>query len=162
MPPHTVLALFADQPTARRVERALAEAPFAHERSVLAIPTGEHPEAEDLGSDSRLVERGFADLLMEHGLPEDKSGAYAHGVQEGGAVLLLTGLSAEDAAAAADLLRQHRPADPARRLAALQEHGHGGYNPVANPFADEEEQVSDPTRYADDHPAEEVAVVYVM
>jgi hypothetical protein len=160
MPPHTVLALFADQPTARRVEQALVEAPFAHGWSVLALPVSEHPEAEALGSDSDLVQTGFAEVLREHGVPPDKSEAYAEGLREGGAAVLLPGLSAEEAQAAADLLRQYRPADPARRLAALQAHGHGGYTPVANPFADE--AAADSARYADDHPAEDVAVVYVM
>jgi len=162
MSTHTLLAVFADPVTARRVERGLAEASFAHRRTVLAPHPDPLPDGDVLGSDSRVVHDGFDAALTEAGVPEDRVSAYAEGVREGGALIVLSGLDTSEAETAAEALCQYRPADPARRLAMLAAHGHAGYAPVANPFPEDEEETEEPPRFADDHPAEEVAVVYVM
>lgn len=165
----TVIGLFNDLPTAQRVERALEEADFPHDRIFLAAhdATGTLGRSRGAvsgvasGIGSSLFTGDFVETLAENGVPRDKAALYAEGIRRGGAAVLLLRLADEDAERAAAVLRRHRPIDPARRLQAYQDHGYGGYSPVASPFSEEEVE-AERTRYADDHHGEDVAVVYVM
>lgn len=164
--PNTVIGLFDNVGTARRVEEALERADFLRERVFLAAipePTalgGEGVPVTPPTDDERFWKGDLAATLAEHGVPPDRAQAYADGIRDGGAAVLLLDLDDEEAERAARVLLSHRPVDPTHRLRAFHEHGHGGYNPVASPFDD----TSAPTRnpLADDHPRDGVAVVYVM
>lgn len=147
--PNTVIGLFANLAVAHQVERALEEeAHFAHDRILVAASgsTGRAPEGN-----------AFVEALVEHGVPRERARLYAEGVRAGGAAVILFDLDEEGIEAATRILRRHRPLNPERRLATHHETGYPGYAPVAQPFSGEPVP-----RFADEHPAEDVGVVYVM
>lgn len=165
----TVIGLFDDRTTARRVEQELESAQFPQERILLAVTAPQHalagegiPVVEPQGPAERMVsEEDMTTILQENGVAADKARLYAAVIRERGAAVILPGLDDEIAARAARLMLDNRPADPTRRLEAFHELGFGGYNPAANPFSvDGAETERNP--YADEHHSEQVAVVYVM
>jgi hypothetical protein len=163
--PSTVIGLFDNLATAQRVEEALERADFLRERIFLAAipePTAAGGEGVPVPppTGNQLPHGDLKATLVEHGVPEDRAQAYAEGIRDGGAAVLLLNLDDEHAERAARVLLSHRPIDPSHRLRAFHEHGRGGYNPVASPFNDTNAPARNPL--ADDHPRDGVAVVYVM
>jgi len=167
--PRTVIGLFDDRITARRVEQELESAQFSHERILLAVTAPQHalagegiPVIERHGEDDRTVSRDeMVSILQEHGVDPDKARLYAAAIAERGAAVILRGLAEEDSERAARIMLQNRPADPSRRLEAFHELGFGGYNAAANPFAEDGVE-TERNPHADEHHGEQVAVVYCM
>jgi hypothetical protein len=165
----TVIGLFDDRATARRVEEALGAADFPHERILIAATAPAHalagegiPVLEGSGDAEQVVSAPeLVAILEDHGVARDKARLYTESISERGAAVIVPGLSDLAAESATRMLLEHRPTDPSRRLEALQEHGFGGYTAVASPFA-EDDPAADRIPFADEHHGQRVAVVYVM
>jgi uncharacterized protein (TIGR02271 family) len=63
----------------------------------------------------RSAEQGLLDRLTSAGIPEQDATLYADGIQNGGGLVLLQALSANEAGQAADILDRHNVVDITRR-----------------------------------------------
>jgi hypothetical protein len=164
--PRTVIGLFDDLSTAKRAEQALTAVGVGSDHLVLASSPARHALAgegvpvADRSQGMHGMERDVVATLESHGVPGVQAEAYAAAVRRGGAALVLYGVDDQRAEQAAEILLQHRPLDPSRRLSTFQNSGYAGYNAAANAFSSGDEVV-ERNRFADEH-HDGFDVIYVM
>lgn len=137
----TIVGLYDNQTTARRVVSELEKAGFGKDHFQVAS----HDENDLTGYEMSRTDNTL-DVLTRYGVDEDEAHFYAEAVRRGGS-LVIARVHDTDSEKAVDIMARHNPVRYEDRAKAYQKEGFKGYDTTAKPFT-REQRLAEQQRYA--------------